>query len=92
MTASSIGWTPLFLRASRTGPARSCTPARGPQRGRSWSAADLLALEELVGDVVVVVRQGLDHLLAAVGAAASSAGIPHLALIAQVAAVGDRLR
>ena len=78
MIASSSGWTPLFLNAEphRTGVIeRSSVQARIAARRRR--GVDLLVLEERHRDVLVVVRDGLDQVVArgSAAAAASSAGI-----------------
>ena len=92
MTASSMGWMPLFFSADphRTGTILySSVPARS---AREVVGRDLLALEELVGDVVVEVGQGLDHLVVpGRGPRPARRGSRRSARVAQVAAVGDRL-
>ena len=65
MTASSIGWTPLFLSAEpvRTGMILVVSVPR--RRPRLISAiGQLLALEVLVGELVVHLGDGLDHRVA----------------------------
>ena len=65
----------------------------GANRAAELVGADLLALEELVRDVVVEVGQRLDELLAPLGGERQDVGgdVPDLDLVAEVVAVGDRL-
>ena len=94
-TASSIGWTPLFLSAEpvSTGMMRVLERA-GAEAAPDLLDRELLALEVLLGQLVIHLGDGLDHAWCDASAPrrSSSVGDVHdVDLLAQVVAVVDGL-